>query len=154
MKRSPEEDELYRRLKPSRFSGSGFLGNDNRSLEEIIDADLQMLNKLGISKEELADNLIMVFKRAKSAFGAEVTVTDSTKAIYYESRGRIPSPFKGDGVFEKGIVMVKNIKMHKEIVITSLSINLVEKYGFFQGIGSPYRINPEIAVLILGLRKN
>jgi hypothetical protein len=65
--------------------------------------------------------------------------------------GRIPSPFQGDGVFEKGDIVVKNAATGEELVLTRLGLALIGKHGFFQGHGSRYRIDPERAAALLGL---
>jgi len=60
--------------------------------------------------------------------------------------GRIPSPFIGDGVFEKGEAELQDESSAQKFYITRLGIHLIEKYGFFQGHGSRYRIEPELVL--------
>jgi hypothetical protein len=154
MKRSPHEEQLWRNLGPSKFSAEGFLGHDDRPLDEIISADLRLLEELGIAKGQLVHTLRDVYNRARGAFGAEVSVAPDVTATYYESRGSIPSPFRGDGTFEKGEVVVTSARTGQSLVITSLSIHLIDRHDFFQGRGARHRIDPDVAIDILRIRED
>jgi len=151
MKRSPFEKEVMASLGPSRFSGEGFLGTDARSPEEIVSEDSGRLRKRGITREALAKALREAYQKAKDAFGAEVVIRAGVTAVFHESMGRVPSPFPGEGVFEKGEAVVTERKTGARLIITQLSLHLVEKHGFFQGEGSRYRIDPDGAIDMLGL---
>ena len=151
MKQSPDEKELTQCLGPSKFSAEGFLGHDTRPVDEIISADQRKLDRLDISINTLVDGLKAVYRQARQAYGAEIQVTGGVFATFYESRGRVPSPFKTDGVFEKGEAVVLEKKTGQHIIITQLGIALIERHHFFQGLGSRYRIDPEVAVRFLGL---
>lgn len=138
-------------LRPSSFSSEGFLGKDTRPLEEIVRADVSALKKLGIEKSTLVERLKSVFEAAKNAFGAEIDVSRNITAAYFESRGKIPSPFPEDGLFEKGEVVVHNHRTKESLIITKLGINLIEQHDFFQGLGSRYRMDPKLAKKMLSL---
>jgi hypothetical protein len=88
---------------------------------------------------------------AQKALGADILIRTGVTAKFYESMGRVPSPFQGDGVFEKGEVVLKDLQDDHGIIITRLGIHLIEKHGFFQGKGSPYRIDPLAAITLLRL---
>ncbi len=151
MKQSPPEKELMRNLGSSKFSAEGFLGSDSRPVDEIVSEDSRSLEKNLVAKEALVEALQNAYETAKEAFGAKVEVRSGVTAVFYESMGRIPSPFQADGVFEKGEAVVKDEESGHAIVITSLGIHLIEKYRFFQGKGSRYRIDPDVAVKIFHL---
>ena len=153
MKRSPDEAYLWSNLGPSKFSAEGFLGADDRSPDEIMAADLRSLEELGITKQQLVSALRDAYNRASDALGAEVNVTPHASAVYYESRGRVPSPFRGDGTFEKGEVVVTDTQRNQSLIITRLSIHLIEKHDFFQGRGARHRIDPKVAVEVLGIER-
>jgi hypothetical protein len=152
MKQSPSEKELTRNLGPSKFSASGFLGSDSRPVDEIVSEDLRSLEKNQVAKEALVEALKRAYETAKEAFGAEVDIRQGVTAVFYESMGHVPSPFQADGVFEKGEAVVKDEEGGDAVVITSLGIHLIEKYSFFQGKGSRYRIDPDTAIKIFRLR--
>ena len=127
------------------------MGSDQRPIDEIISEDLRVLEQHHISKETIVDALDNVYNLAQKAFGVDVMIRDGVTAVFHESMGRIPSPFQGDGVFEKGEVVVKDAETGHVMTITRLGIHLINKHSFFQGVGSPYRIDPERAISILGL---
>jgi hypothetical protein len=140
-------------LGPSRFSKDGFLGTDSRVPEEIIKADEETLARIGIDRKKIAAALRSAYVSAERAMGNPVVLSDGVSAVHHESRGRIPSPFAQDGTFQKGEAAISGKSGEILFRITPLSINLIEKHGFFQGKGSPYRIEPEDAARILGLKK-
>jgi hypothetical protein len=151
MKKSPSEKELLRNLSPSKFSAQGFLGSDSRPVDEIVNADMAILERHHVSKETLVQALTNAYDMAQKALGADILIRTGVTAKFYESMGRVPSPFQGDGVFEKGEVVLKDLQDDHGIIITRLGIHLIEKHGFFQGKGSPYRIDPLAAITLLRL---
>lgn len=151
MKETPEEHALKTRLSASKFSGEGFLGTDHRPVEEIISDDQRTLDRLNISRDRALQALRGAFDAARAAFGAEVEIRPGVTAVSHESMGRIPSPFQGDGVFEKGDVVVTDSATGEKLVITSLGLALIEKHGFFQGHGTRYRLDPERMAILFGL---
>ena len=150
MKETPEDKSLEDRLGASKFSGEGFLGTDHRTVDQIVADDLRTLERLGVSKAQLAAALRGILEKARGALGGEVEIRPGLIAVAHESMGRIPSPFRGDGVFEKGDVVV-TAKSGEGFILTSLGLALIEKHDFFQGHGSRYRIDPAQAVALLGL---
>lgn len=150
MKETPEDKALEERLGASKFSGEGFLGTDHRPVDEIVAADLHALTQLGVSKEALLAALRGAYEKARAALGGEVEIRPGLTAVAHESMGRIPSPFRGDGVFEKGDVVLRSAAS-EELVVTALGLSMIEKHGFFQGRGSRYRVDPARAARLLGL---
>lgn len=146
MKVSPREREQIKLFGPSKFSAEGFMGDDPRTVEEIVEDDRVELVRLGTTCEELANKLAIIFMRADAAFGDPVELCSGVTATMFEARGKIPSPFRGDGVFQKGEVMVYEEGSKATLFITRLGINLIKKHGFFQGQGSRYRIEPAEAL--------
>ena len=150
MKETPEDKSLEDRLGASKFSGEGFLGTDSRTVDEIVAAGLRTLAQLNLPLETLAAALRAAYDKARAALGGEVEIRPGLAAVAHESMGRIPSPFRGDGVFEKGDVVVAAAS-GEGFILTSLGLALIEKHGFFQGRGSRYRVDPAHAAALLGL---
>lgn len=142
MKNTPDSLKLRNRLQSSKFSGSGFMGDDGRSVEEIISEDLHIMQKHGVSKEKLVHNLKMYYQIIQEALGTKFIFNDNIYGEFYEAMGRIPSPFIGDGTFAKGEAVIVNEKSSEKFVITALAINLIENHDFFQGKHSRYRLDP------------
>jgi hypothetical protein len=138
-------------LGTSKFSAQGYLGTDTREPEEIIKDDLKTLARLGIDKKKLVAALRTAYDAAERALGNPVEISAGVTAVHHEARGRIPSPFPEDGVLPKGEVVITDKKSGETFIITPLSIVLIERHDFFQGEGSPYRTDPEVAGRILRL---
>lgn len=155
MKKLPDEDRLMKRMAPGVLCREGFLGHDHRTLHEIIENDAHELDHMGITTEQIADEMERILEAAVNTFGAPVTVTTAggrgLVATYRESMGKIPSPW-GGYVFGKGEVELAD-PATGEIVqrYTPLSVHLVRQHAFFQGRGSRYRIEPREFVELLGL---
>ncbi len=150
MKKSPQEQEQETLLSPSKFSAEGFLGNDQRTVDEIIAEDRRTLERLGATCESVARLLSNAFDRAESKLGVPVDLVKGVAATHFEARGKLPSPFRGEGVFRKGEVSVTEKGTGKTFFITKLGIHLIRTHCFFQGRGSRYRIEPEEVIGILG----
>lgn len=150
MKLSPDEQERVKLFGPSKFSGEGFLGDDPRHPDEIIAADRQTVERLGTTCEQIAARLGSVFDRAEAAMGEPVELRPDITAAFFEARGKVPSPFRGDGVFQKGEVAVTDEKAGVAFYITRLGISMIRSHCFFQGCGSRYRIEPEEALRMCG----
>ena len=150
MKQTPQDQSNRARFEPSKFSGEGFLGPDTRSLDEIVADDAGVLESSAISRERLAAVLAGIYDEAVGAFGAETVVGTGLKAVHYEAKGRIPCPF-GDGPHAKGEVSVIHEPSGATFSLTPLGIHLIEKHGFFQGRGSPYRLEPALVIALLGM---
>jgi hypothetical protein len=153
MKQTPQDREHSLRLQPSKFSAEGFMGTDNRTFDEIVSQDTHELARLSISPEEIVNALTNAYEMAQAGLGNPVTIRPGITAMFYESMGRIPSPFREDGLFRKGEAVITDDNSRETISITALSISLIEKHGFYQGLGSPYRIDPAVAARLLGLMK-
>jgi hypothetical protein len=149
MKQSPGDQNLEQRLRASKFSGEGFLGTDERPLDEIIADDQRLLDMHDIDKDALLQALRDAYRRARESLGAAIEIKPAVTARYYESRGKIPSPFRGDGVFEKGEAEITDASTGQSLHVTPLGLALIEKHGFFQGRGSRYRIEPDLAASML-----
>jgi len=149
MKRSPGDAEQERLFSASKFSAEGFLGSDTRTVDEIVAEDAAALAASGVTCKEVADVLRTLFDKAEAALGVSVTISSTVSVTHDEARGKIPSPFKGEGVFQKGEVAIAIASRENPLFITRLGINLIEKHCFFQGKGSRYRIEPADAVLLV-----
>lgn len=148
MKQSPEESALLDNFGPSKFSGDGFLGTDQRTPQEIVIDDALELERAGMDAAVIGRSLGVFFDRVRQAMGVPVEIMPGVTASYHESRGVIPSPFRGEGTFEKGEVAVNGLPGFGDVILTRLSIHLIERHGFFQGRGQRYRIEPAAALML------
>ena len=141
MKLSPEDQRIAERMAPGVLCRDGFLGTDRRPLHEILDADLSAVVGLGTSHEAIAAKLDEVYRRAREAFGNPVDLGDGWTAMFGEAMGRIPCPW-GDGSFPKGVVELTAPDGYVRR-FTALSVHLIAAHGFYQGHGSPFRLEPD-----------
>jgi hypothetical protein len=153
MKPQVQPTDLGRLLGPSRFSAEGFLGSDQRRPEDIIHDDAAALARLGIDKSKLVDALRNACVAADRGLGAPVRLAGGVSAVSRDWRGRTPSPFPGEGTFAKGETVFSDDTTGASFSISPLSLHLIDKHGFFQGKGSPYRVEPEIAARMMELSK-
>ena len=122
-----------------------FMGWDSRKLVEIITDDQDMVCSLGLSHEEIARRLEEITKIAKKEFGDTVTIEDRYEAKADEARGVIPCPWQHpNGLFRKSHIEIKDLKSGERLIWTDLSIHLIRTHGFYQGKGSPYRLEPRV----------
>lgn len=149
MKLSPQEQTIMDRMAPGVYCRDGFLGDDRRPLNVIVDTDHSTLEGLGIEAVDLAGPLQDILDQTVDALGAPVPVRPGLEAEYSESMGRIPCPY-GDGVHRKGEVTLRSDD-GTVLRFTPLSVHLIAEHGFFQGKGSRYRLEPEALARLLGL---
>jgi hypothetical protein len=152
MKPNQKNSSLKDLLGPSKFSSRGYLGTDARAPEDIIKDDLKTLERIGIDKKKLVAVLKEAYGAAEKALGNPVELSLGVIAVHHEARGRIPSPFSEDGTLPKGEAVVSDKNSGETFTITPLSIVLIERHNFFQGKGSPYRIDPEVVIKLLGIK--
>lgn len=151
MKKAPDDSRLLERLGRTKISAEGFLGRDQRQLDEIIADDLSTCDKIGTTPSKIAAALDVVFAKAEARFGAAVEILPSISAAHADAKGSISSPFPGEGTFDKGETIITNSMTGEKFRVTRLSIHLIRMHGFFQGVGSKYRIEPDRIASTLGL---
>ena len=154
MKQDPTIQRIAERMAPGILCRDGFLGSDARPLEEIVDTDRSTVEGLGTSHQQLAQALQDIFARARAGLGTTVQITGRLRAVYRETMGRIPCPWGRCGTFPKGEVELIDTDTAESIRFTMLSIHMIAEHGFYQGKGSPYRIDPATIQRLLGGKKD
>ncbi|MBN2621460.1 hypothetical protein JXB22_10270 [candidate division WOR-3 bacterium] len=149
MKKSPQQEKFEKMLDASKFSACGFMGNDKRTVWEIIDADTAMLEKLGTTREKIARRMREITDQGIRGLGDWVKVSDTLMAMVNDARGTIPCPWAHNVRCLKRITIVERTDIDKRVRWSELSIHLINDHGFFQGKGSPYRLEPETLAAIL-----
>jgi len=142
VKQSPEIKRIVERMARGVLSRDGFLGDDLRRLEEIIETDRSTVVGLGTSHEALAEKLREALDKARAGLGTRVQLGERLSAVYRETMGRIPCPWGGCGTFPKGEVELTDTSTGEGIVFTALSVHMIASHGFYQGRGSRYRLEP------------
>lgn len=151
MKQSPDAQRIVERMRPGVLSRDGFLGRDRRPLREILEADRSAVVALRTRHEELAEALERAYRAGQAGLGRPVPLGGGLAAVFREAMGRIPCPWGGCGVFPKGEVEIAEASGGAALRLTALAIHMVRSHGFYQGRGSPYRLEPAVVCRLFGL---
>ena len=143
MKESPQNKKLEAVLRSSKLVADGFMGNDTRSVFEIIDADKKELSRLNVTCEQIADRMQHITDTAKTGLGTWVRIDNNLEVKTDEARGFLPCPWPHTGRFVKRVTIVRKINTSETIQWSDLNIHLIGEHGFFQGKGSTFRIEPK-----------
>jgi len=143
MKKSPETIKLEEVLRSSKIVAGGFLGTDTRSLTEIIDADLAVVDSLGYDQAEVAGRMREITNAAKTGLSSRVKINERLTAWIDEAKGVIVCPWPHPAGFAKRVTTVIDIETNEQICWSDLNIHLIERHGFFEGKGSSMRIEPK-----------
>jgi len=149
VKQAPDLKLLEELLHSSQIVAGGFLGTDARPLPEIIEADATALRALGMTPAELAARMEQATTLARAGQGMPVQITPDLEAVVEESRGQLVCPWPGPERFAKTTTTLTQISSGATARWSALSIHLMRAHGFFQGHGSPYRIEPATLVALL-----
>jgi len=151
VKQSPNLDRVERNMRPMCLCQWGFLGYDRRKLIEILTDDQGTVNSLGMSHEIIAERLRAITAEARHEWGDPVVVDEKFDVEVYEVRGEIPCPWGHPGLYRKSHVKLEKIETGENLIWSDLGIHLIEEHGFYQGRGSPYRLDPADLKRILEL---
>jgi hypothetical protein len=151
VKQSPELDRVEQNMRPMCLCQGGFLGYEGRKLIEILTDDQGTVNSLGLSHEVIAQRLRGITEKARNGWGDPVIVDGKFNVEANEVRGKIPCPWGHPGLYPKTHVKLENRETGETLVWSDLAIHLIEEHGFYQGRGSPYRLDPVEVKRILEL---
>ena len=139
MKQNPKDIPVLESLRAGILTTDGFMGEDTRSFPQIILDDAALLDDFGLSAQKLAEKMVQLTKAGLEAVGSPVPFGEYEVTVD-EYMGRIGCPFR-DHRAPKRTTTVRD-KTGKRLMWTDLSVHLIKAHGFFQGIGSPYRLEP------------
>jgi len=151
MRQPPHLDAAQARMAPGRITRDGFLGSDRRALIEIIEQDRNAVARLGLTNQQIADRLDYLTEHGKAGLGTWVLVEGDLEVRVESVRGGLPCPWGHKGLYPKMNVFLRNLTTGEELVWTGMQIHLVREHGFYEGKGSPFRLDPERVARALGL---
>lgn len=149
MKQTPEYDKIQDQMKPGIIALDGFLGEDKRKLIDIIASDNTKVRKLNRTHAAIADKMEHFKEKGLAGLGEFVTLDDHFEVRVESVRGLLPSPFGGPGMYGKVNTTVVNKTKGRQIVYTDLHIHFIGDHGFYEGKGSPFRLEPVDLIEIL-----
>jgi hypothetical protein len=149
--------EIEHRMRPGQYSRRGFLGADE-SLEEVLLADARALQQLRVTGLDLAQRLGALLEAAVEAKKATVRI-EHFRVRLRRYKGAQICPFTPPsyemacpggaawmGSFDWEI---QNQRSGTHVKGPGLIVHLISLHGFFEGVQSPYRVEPrELAELL------
>lgn len=151
MKENPRDEMLKRDMRAGRLTRDGFLGEDQRAIEDIILADEAVLADNGVTAAKLADTMHAITQKGLEGMGEECPVDDYLVKVE-DYMGFMGCPFKDGHRSAK-----RNTTVRKDngqtISWTDLNIHLIGAHSFFQGQGAKYRLEPLELLEFLGLKE-
>lgn len=135
-------------------SESGFLG-EAESLIEVLAADNDTVTqKLKLSHAQLARPLLVIgYYAARHASTKPIAVSYGKEVFEVNSalsRGFQESPFE-DGTKTNATILITNLRTGQKLNYSLLVPHMIERYGFYEGKGTPYRVDPAKIAQVLGL---
>lgn len=149
MKQPPDMQKLEEILRSSNLVAGGFMGIDRRSISEIIDDDMFELTGLKITAENISERMMEITNAAIPALGNWVEVDRKLAAKVDEAKGWLRCPWPHPARFAKRVTYVRNLESGQSIKWSDLNIHLIERHNFFEGKGSPFRIEPTELVKVI-----
>jgi len=150
MKLTPGEQKIQGNFLPGAITRDGFLGSDSRHIHDIVLEDGRTLERLGLNTGEIADRLKFFMDEGKK--GLEAPVVSGTFTVQVEwHKGSLPCPFGEGGLHQKIMARLCSNQTGKCIRFSQMNIHLIREHGFFEGKGSPLRLDPEDLAAFLGL---
>ena len=136
-------DALEQTLRQANATRTGFLGQDERGLAAILQADDEAIRRHGLTHALIAQRLLALRQAGWEGLGEPVAVPPHFEVCVDAARGTLPCPFGDQGSFAKVNTTVHNLESGKEITFTDLNIHLIATHGFYEGHGAQFRLDPE-----------
>ena len=149
MKRSPDIKKLESTLRSSKLVSGGFLANDARPLEEIIDSDAADVAGHNLSMSEITARMKHISNVAKAGLGTFVKIDERLEASVSDTRGCVACPWPHPGRFSKTVVRVRRVDTGDTIEWSDLNVHMIDAHGFFEGRGSAFRLDPARLIEII-----
>ncbi len=146
---SGENVEAYLCGSPGVITLHGFLGTDTRNLVDILIDDDAKTKRMGLSHERISRRMEVLRKSGLRVLGEFISIEPHFEVKVDTVRGKLPCPFGHPGIFPKINTTVRNLHIKREITYTDLNIHLIGAHGFYEGKGSPFRIEPRNLVEVL-----
>ncbi len=140
MKQNPKDIPVVESLRAGILTRDGFMGEDTRPFTQIIMDDAALLAAAGTTPEEVADKMAALTEAGLTAIGTPVDYQGFTVTVE-EYMGKLGCPFRDHRAPKRNTVVVG--KDGRQMAWTDLTIHLIKQHGFFQGKGSPYRLEPD-----------
>jgi hypothetical protein len=139
LKRELSLEELEQELRRWNY----LLGED-RPLAKLLQDDAAEVLRLGLDLREVTAKMERLYREGRRGLGAPVLVDDSFQVTVREDRGIIPCLWRDHFASPKAIIEAVNLKNGRTLTFSVLGWHLISAHGFFQGKGSPFRMEPRV----------
>jgi hypothetical protein len=148
--------DLEREMRPGAASDAGFLGKDEKLLDVLATDNAYVVDRLGLTHQQIALHLLALWRIGEKTppsktkgFGAEFRYHGRRFQVkMVHSRGYQYSPFR-DGTKTDRDATVKNLDNGKSLTYSLLVPQMIERYGFYEGHGTSYRVDPKQVIEVL-----
>ena len=120
-----------------------YMRGESRGLSRLIDDDKALVSSLDLDMEIVTNLLDRLYHEACAGMGDPVQVDGKYEVSLREDRGKMACPWSDRYFAPKALVSARNIKNDRTIRFSVLGLHMIKQHGFFQGIGSPFRIEPQ-----------
>jgi len=149
MKQSVQMDRIQEKMRPGVITRDGFLGTDRRNLIDVLIEDEGTVKRLDLDHQDITGRMIELRDAGLHGLGEFIRAEPHFEIRVDSVRGKLPCPFGDPGIFPKTNTTVRNLRLDRELTYTDLNIHMIRAHGFYEGKGSPFRLNPRHLVEIL-----
>lgn len=153
MKQTPQMRKIQDKMAPGVITRDGFLGEDRRNLVDILTTDDGTVRRLGYRHQDIAMRMVELRDAGMAGLAEFIDVGERFEVRVDSVRGKLPCPFGDPGIFPKTNTTVRNKRLGREVTFTDLHIHLIGSHGFYEGLGSAFRLDPEELIAILEVQK-
>ncbi len=144
--------ELEQEMRPGAASTAGFLGADEDLLKVLAKDNDFVTETLKKTHQELALHLRIIAAIGSKEHEPFLYHGGRFKVSFIYSRGYQDSPFR-DGTRASSEAIVENLASGKKLKYSLLVPDMIERYGFYEGKGTSYRVDPKDIVEVLDFLK-
>ena len=148
MKMSPNTRKAQENMAPGVITADGFLGDDKRPLQDIITEDEEHMRFHKLEFDDTVKILKDLMEEGRNGLGEPITIDGKWLVQTTEARGHLACPFE-DGIQRKITTVITNQENNASIMVSALSLHLMQKHHFLEGKGSPFRIDPDLLKKVL-----
>jgi hypothetical protein len=148
MKETLQTRKIREDMRPGKLSLPGFLGGES-DLMRRLDEDNEAVKQLNLTHARMAARMRELRDAGAAGLGEFVSLLPHFEVRVDTVRGRIPCPFGERGLYPKTNITVRNLASGREMSFTDLHIHLIGVHGFYEGRGTPFRLEPGDLVAIL-----
>jgi hypothetical protein len=151
MKQTVQMDRIQEKMQPGVYTRDGFLGTDRRKLIDILIEDDEAVKRMDLTHQRIAERMIELRDAGMRGLGEFITLEPHYEVRVISVRGKLPCPFGDPGIFPKTNTVVRNTDLDREVTFTDLHIHMVGSHGFYEGKGSPFRLEPAALATVLDI---